>query len=75
MNRLKKLREDKGLLVSDIAKILDITEDQYLKFESSKDKLTYTELMKLADYYKTSIDYILELTDELTPYPPSKEDR
>jgi len=32
-------------------------------------------LVKLADFYHTSIDYILERTNEKNPYPPKKQER
>lgn len=71
MNRIKKMREDKGLLQKDIAKILNISQQQYSRYENGENQLSYDGLMKLADFYGTSIDYILYRTDDRVPYPKS----
>ena len=71
MNRLKELREDKDLLQKDIAKILGITQRNYSYIETGSTALTEDLLRKLADYYNTSIDYILYRTDERKPYQKS----
>ena len=71
MNRLKELREDKDLLQKDLAKILGITQRNYSYIETGYTALTEEILNKLADYYNTSIDYILYRTDERKPYKKS----
>ena len=71
MNRLKELREDKDLLQKDLAKILGITQRNYSYIETGYTTLTEEILNKLADYYNTSIDYILYRTDERKPYKKS----
>ena len=71
MNRLKELREDKDLLQKDMAKILGITQRNYSYIETGYTALTEEILNKLADYYNTSIDYILYRTDERKPYKKS----
>ena len=76
MNRLKELREDRDLLQKDIAKEIGITQRNYSYYETGKTILTEDILNKLADYYKTSIDYLLYRTDIKKQYPESilKED-
>ncbi len=64
MIRLKDLREDKDLLQKDIADILNITQQQYSKVELGINQLNYENLIKLADFYKVSIDYILGRTNK-----------
>lgn len=71
MNRLRELREDKDLLQKDIAKILNVSQQQYSRCESEENQLSYDGLIKLAEYYNTSIDYLLYRTDRRTPYPKS----
>ncbi len=71
MNRLKEIREDKDLLQSDIAKILNVSQVAYSYYEIGKRQLPIDLLKKLAIYYQTSTDYILCLTDVRTPYPKS----
>ena len=71
MNRIRELREDKDLMQKDAAKILNISQQQYSRYESELSEMTYDQLITLARYYETSIDYILYLTDERKPYPKS----
>ena len=71
INRLKEIREDKDLYQIDIAKVLNITQSQYSLYENGIRLIPVDKLVKLAKYYKTSIDYLLGLTDERKPYPES----
>lgn len=73
MNRLKDLREDRDLLQKDIAKILDMSQTGYSKYEVGTNDIPTTILVKLAEFYKTSTDYILGLTNEKKPYPKKKD--
>lgn len=72
MYRLKDLREDKDLLQKDIAKILDMSQTGYSKYEVGTNDIPTQILIKLADFYKTSVDYILGLTNIKEPYPRRK---
>lgn len=69
--RLKDLREDKDLYQKDIAKILNIKQQQYSRYETDETEISVTLLKELAKFYKTSTDYILKLTNEKKPYPRS----
>lgn len=71
MNRLKDLREDRDLLQKDIAKILNMSQTGYSKYEVGTNDIPTEILKKLASFYDTSIDYLLCLTDERKPYPKS----
>lgn len=71
MNRIKELREDHDLKQKDVAKILNISQQQYARYELEENEMAYGQLIKLAEYYNTSIDYILYVTDERKPYPKS----
>ena len=71
INRLKEIREDKDLLQSDIAKILNVSQVAYSYYEIGKRQLPIDLLKKLALYYGTSTDYLLGLTDIRKPYPKS----
>ncbi len=71
MLRLKELREDKDLKQEDIAHILNVTQVAYSYYESEKRLISIYDLEKLADFYNTSIDYILYRTDERKPYKKS----
>ncbi|MBD8922455.1 XRE family transcriptional regulator [bacterium] len=71
MNRIKELREDHDLKQKDVAKILNVSQQQYARYELKENEMSYCQLIKLADFYNTSIDYILYVTDERKPYPKS----
>lgn len=74
MYRLKDLREDRDLLQKDIAKILDMSQTGYSKYEVGTNDVPTQVLIKLSKFYKTSVDYILGLTNVKEPYPRKKED-
>lgn len=71
MNRLKELRENQDLFQKDIADYLKIDQSNYSKYELEKISIPLEYLKLLADFYNTSIDYILYRTDERKPYPIS----
>lgn len=63
MNRLKSLRQEKGLLQSDIAKIIKKS-DRIVGFYESGDRDMGTETLSiLADFFNVSIDYLLGKSD------------
>ena len=76
MNRLKELREDNDIYQKDIAKYLNVDQSNYSKYELEKINIPVVILKKLADYYDTTIDYLLYRTDKKEPLPKSivKED-
>ena len=71
MNRIKDLREEKDLRQQDIAEYLKMSQRNYSYYERGIAALTEEVLTKLADFYKTSIDYLLCRTDERKPYKKS----
>lgn len=71
MNRLKELRESKNLYQKDVAEYLNIDQSNYSKYELEKVNIPIEFLKKLADFYDTSVDYILYRTDERDSYPES----
>ncbi len=72
LKRLKELREDNDLKQSNIAELLDMKQPQYARYETGRRDIPLDNLITLASFYKTSTDYILEVTDEIRPYPKSK---
>lgn len=64
MNRLKDLREDKDLLQKDIAKMLNMSQTGYSKYEVGTNDIPTDVLIKLSYFYNVSIDYILGLTNK-----------
>ena len=73
--RIREIREDKDLTQSDIAKILNVSQVAYSFYEIGKRQIPIDLLIKLAKYYNTSTDYLLELTDERKPYTKSLKEK
>ena len=71
-HRLKDLREDKDLLQKDVAEILGISQTVYSRYERGFQTIPVIHLLKLADFYNTSTDYILGRTNNITPYGNGK---
>ena len=62
--RLRDLREDNDLKQYQIAKILNIKQNTYSQYENERREIPIDLLWKLADFYKTSIDYIVGRTNK-----------
>ncbi|MBO5378726.1 MAG: helix-turn-helix transcriptional regulator [Clostridia bacterium] len=62
-NRLKDVREDRDLKQSDIAKILETTQEQISKYETGKQLMGIDKYIKLAEFYNISIDYLVGIID------------
>ena len=61
--KIRYLRERKGLKQEDIAKLLGTTQQQYSRYENGTE-MPYSLLIKLALFYNVSTDYILGLTNK-----------
>ena len=68
-NNIKALREDNDIKQRQLADVLGIAQNTYSQYETGKIAFTDEMLIKLADFYKTSIDYLLDRTNEKNPYP------
>ncbi len=66
--RIRDLREDRDLYQRDIALMLGISQQYYSEYENGNYTIPVEHLIKLANFYHTSIDYIVGLTDIKTPY-------
>ena len=60
---LRGIREDRDIKQKDIAKYLSVSQNTYSQYETGVISLTAEILIKLADYYKVSIDYLLDRTN------------
>ena len=67
--RIRDLREDKDLLQKDLAAYLQCSQVCYSSYELGKRDIPTDVLIRLADFYGTSTDYLLGLTDVPRPYP------
>ena len=61
---LRAIREDNDLRQSDIAKVLNVSQNTYSQYETGVIALTAEVLVKLADYYGVSVDFLLDRTDK-----------
>lgn len=69
--RLRDLREDLDLTQKEIADFLHVRQNTYSQYENGQRQIPLSQLIALADYYHTSVDYLLGLTDVKSPYPKS----
>ena len=67
--RLRKCREDAGLTQIKVAIYCDITERAYQNYELGNREPKLGIIMRIAQFYEVSIDYLVGLTDDPTPYP------
>ena len=73
--RLKNLREDKDLTQEYIGKLLNVTQRAYSGYENGERAISVEALSKLADFYGTSVDYLIGRTDVAKPYPPKLKNK
>ena len=62
--RIRDLREDNDLNQTKVAKMLGMSQTGYSKYETGENDIPTAVLIKLADFYNTSIDYLLGQTDK-----------
>lgn len=67
--RIRSLREDQDLRQKDLADYLHCSQVSYSYYEIGKRDIPTDVLMKLADFYGVSVDYLLGRTNVKTPYP------
>ena len=67
--RIRDLREDNNLSQKDIAEYLNIKQNTYSRYETNDRNIPLEIISQLADYYYTSVDYIINRTNVKTPYP------
>ena len=62
--RIRDLREDKDLTQTQVAQFLGMSQTGYSKYETGENGIPTAILLKLADFYQTTTDYLLGRTDE-----------
>jgi transcriptional regulator with XRE-family HTH domain len=72
LRRLRDLRQDHDLTQKEVASLLEIDQRVYSTYETGKREMPLHHLVFLAEYYHTSTDYLLDLTDSPAPYPSKK---
>lgn len=66
--RIKDLREDRDLTQKQIADLLMCDQSLYSKYERGVREIPLSLIIRLADYYDTSIDYLVGKTDDPKRY-------
>ncbi|MDO4270132.1 MAG: helix-turn-helix transcriptional regulator [Eubacteriales bacterium] len=69
-SRLRDLRNDKDWLQKDVAAMLGMSQTGYSKYETGENDIPTSILIRLAEIYHTSTDYLLGRTDN--PAPPRR---
>ena len=69
LEHLRALREDRDISQKDMAAFLNIHQTTYSDYELGRLNIPQSTLIKLAEFFDTSIDYILGTTNERKPYP------
>ncbi|MBR1735565.1 MAG: helix-turn-helix transcriptional regulator [Firmicutes bacterium] len=67
--RIKDLREDKDITQAYISKKLNISQRTYSYYERGEHSIPPELLSAIADFYNTSVDYLLNRTNITVPYP------
>ncbi len=62
--RIRDLREDRDLTQKAVAEMLGMSQTGYSKYETGENDIPTAVLIKLADFYKTSVDYLLGRTNQ-----------
>lgn len=73
LEHLRALREDRDLSQKDLANYLKVHQTTYSDYELGRLNIPITALLALAEFYNTSVDYLLDFTDEKSPYPRRKK--
>lgn len=73
IKRLRDLREDHDKTQQEIADVLNMHRSVYRRYESGERETPAWVVVKLADFYRVSADYLLGRTDTPAPYPPAKQ--
>ena len=72
MKNLRYIREQNGLSQIQLQMKTGIDQAMLSRYESGERTTSVEKLLILSRYFGTSVDYLLDLTDEPTPYPPKK---
>ena len=64
MERLRELRKSKGISLKELGTIIGVAESTMSLYESGKRQPDYETLLKLAEYYGVTVDYLLRGSEE-----------
>ncbi len=66
--RIRDLREDNDMSQAEMAKLLKCSQQTYSRYESHTTEIPLESLIFLAEFYNTSTDYLLGITNQREPY-------
>lgn len=66
--RIRDLRIDRDLSQTELANILGMSQSGYSKYETGENDVPTAILIRLSQFYHTSVDYLLGLTNNPAPY-------
>lgn len=72
MRNIKLIRVTKDYTQLKVQLDTGISQSTLSKYETGEALPTTENLMILAEYYQTSLDYLMDRTDERRPYPPKR---
>ena len=67
--RMRNLREDNDMTQKEIATVLGTSQTMYARYERGANELPIRHLVRLAEYYNVTVDYLLGLTKEKKEFP------
>ncbi len=73
--RIRNIREDNDITQEEMGRYLHIAQRSYSRYENGDRAMPVETLIKIADAFGTSVDYLLERTDEKEPYKYAKKYR
>lgn len=75
MLNLLRLRQKKHMTQVALHIVTGIDQSLLSKYERGERLPSVSDLTILADYFHTSLDYLMDRTDQETPYPPTKKQK
>lgn len=68
IEHIRNLREDSDKTQQEIADVLGTSQTMYARYERGANEIPIRHLIKLAQYYHVSLDYLCGLTNNRNPY-------
>lgn len=64
LERMRELREEKGLTQTELANYLEVTQKTYSRYENDERSIPLEKLILLADFHQTTLDYLVGRSDQ-----------
>lgn len=69
--KIREVREDRGLTQQEIARLLHIGQRTYSDYETGKTRIPLESVIVLAKYYNVDLNYLTGISQEKRPFPES----